>query len=94
MGTVLLDERVFKMRMSGACFQVLGYLAARQGRNGSCYPAELTISEVTGLSLRSVKRAIAELKKLELIEITGGKRKNVYHVSCVAVANGARFGPL
>ena len=44
----------------------------RNGRDGEATVSEQTIASQIGLSERTVKRAVAELKRMGLIEVTRG----------------------
>ena len=59
---------------------------------GKAWPSQDTISDVTGLSLRSINRALSELKTRELITIwkersTGQYPHNVYLINHVSERN-------
>jgi hypothetical protein len=59
-------------------------LSSRVDRDGVCYPSQGLISTETGLSVATVKRAIAEMRRRGLLTValrtTARGRHNVYHL--------------
>lgn len=60
---------------------VLVVMADRANQSGFCYPSRKDIADKTGLSPRSVTRAIAELEERGLIKITERRRQDGYKTS-------------
>ena len=53
---------------------------------GVCYPSALRLSNLTGLSQRTVQRKLKKLEQIELIKVKrqfgkGHKSSNIYHVT-------------
>jgi DNA-binding MarR family transcriptional regulator len=66
-------------------------LASRTDRNRRCWPGRATLAQDTGLSERTVQRALARLEKLGLVRrIAGGQGRGHHTVFEVLLAAGPR----
>lgn len=82
------DAEAFR-DLSKAAILVLIEMRFYAGKDGRAFPLQETISESTGLSLGSVKRAIKELKEIGELSIKHKKRKgsNVYNTGGIKKNN-------
>ena len=65
---------------------VLIALCKHCDEKGVCYPSALRLSNLTGLSQRTVQRKLKKLEQIELIKVKrqfgkGHKSSNIYHVT-------------
>ena len=61
-------DKIYKMDLPHRAIAVYCYLYERANKEGECWPAIDTISQEIKLSRSTVKRAIADLKKVGFIE--------------------------
>lgn len=61
-------DKIYRMDLPHRAVAVYCYLYERANENGECWPAVPTIAHEIKLSEATVRRAIRELKKEELVE--------------------------
>lgn len=77
---------LYKMDLPHRAVAVYIYLADRANQNGECWPAIPTIARELKLSQSTVRRALQDLRKAELVEteqryrIKGGKSSLLFHL--------------
>ncbi|ANU54854.1 helix-turn-helix domain-containing protein [Acutalibacter muris] len=59
---------LYKMDLQHRAMAVYIYLADRSNKNGECWPAIPTIGRELKLSQSTVRRALKDLRKVELVE--------------------------
>ena len=80
-------ERIYRSDLSHRARAVYMYLKDRADRDGECWPAIQTISRDLNLSRSTVKRALSELYRAELLtketrwRENGGRTSNLYRIS-------------
>ena len=80
-------ERIYRSDLSHRARAVYMYLKDRADRDGECWPAIQTISRGLNLSRSTVKRALSELYRAELLtketrwRENGGRTSNLYRIS-------------
>lgn len=67
---------LYQMDLPHRAVAVYTYLYDRANKNGECWPSVKTIAGDIKLSPATVRRAIKDLRKAGLIEITQKHRKN------------------
>ena len=78
---------IYSSDLSHRARSVYMYLKDRADRDGKCWPAIQTIAKELGLSRSTVKRALDELCKAELLtketrwRENGGRTSNLYRLS-------------
>ena len=77
---------LYKMELHHRAVAVYIYLADRSNKNGECWPAIPTIAKELKLSQSTVRRALKDLRKAELLEtkqryrLKGGKSSLLFHL--------------
>ena len=77
---------LYKMDLSHRAVAVYIYLADRANKNGECWPAIPTIASELKLSQSTVRRALQDLRKVDLLETKqryrakGGKSSLLFHL--------------
>jgi len=77
---------LYKMALPHRAVVVYIYLADRANRDGECWPAIPTIAKELKLSQSTVRRALQDLRKAELVQteqryrIKGGKSSLLFHL--------------
>ena len=69
-------EYLYRSELPSRAITVYLYLADRAGQQESCFPSVPTIARHTGLSERTVQRAILDLKKGGFLRVRGRQRRN------------------
>ena len=82
--TARLHVDVFRRKLSGTDFRVLGAIAAHADKNGTACPSISTLSEITVVPERSVMRALANLENEGLISRKKNGIRNVYTIAPAA----------
>lgn len=77
---------------------IYAYLTRLCGDRDVCWPHQNTIAEVVGISVRSVKRAIGDLKTYKLLSVKKTSSGNRYELNSVSEATcqkqpSVEFGP-
>ncbi len=69
-------ECLYRSGLPNRAIVVYLYLADRAGQKGNCFPSVPRIARDTGLSERTVQRAVLDLKKAGFVHVDGRLRKN------------------
>ncbi len=69
-------ECIYRSDLPSRAIVVYLYLADWAGKEGTCFPSVLRIARDTGLSGRTVQRAILDLKRAGFVQVDGRLRKN------------------
>ena len=81
-----IKRDIYAEAVPGRAKAVYVYLADRADKEGTCFPAYKTIAHDMGLSVSTVKRAIADLeeagciKKTARFHVRNGRRSNLYQL--------------
>ncbi len=79
-------DYIYRMELPHRAVSVYIYLSDRANKNGECWPAIPTIASDLKLSQSTVRRALRDLRKAELIETKqryrtkGGKSSLLYKI--------------
>ena len=82
-------ETLYRSDLPHRAIAVYMYLSDRAGKEGSCFPAVPRIARDTGLSERTVQRAILDLKKGGFLHVkerhrwNGAESSNLYKLKDV-----------
>lgn len=80
---------LYKMDLQHRAVAVYIYLADRMNKAGECWPAIPTIARELKLSQSTVRRALQDLRKAELLETEqryrakGGKSSLLFRLKCI-----------
>ena len=69
-------EYIYRSELPSRAIVVYLYLADRAGKEGTCFPSVPRIARDTGLSGRTVQRAILDLERAGFVRVDGRLRKN------------------
>lgn len=91
---------LYKMDLHHRAVAVYIYLADRANRDGECWPAIPTIARELKLSQSTVRRALQDLRKVELLEteqryrVKGGKSSLLFRLKNMRKENTCRQGTI
>lgn len=85
-------ECLYRSDLPSRAIVVYMYLADRAGQKDNCFPGVPRIARDTGLSERTVQRAVQDLKKAGFIQVKERQRWNGADSSNLYTLNNVGFG--
>jgi DNA-binding transcriptional regulator YhcF (GntR family) len=65
------------MNLSALAKLTWGVLSLHSGRNGACFPSQETLADELNVNLRTIQRALDELKKSGLIKVNSDNKRRI-----------------